>query len=46
MSRLREYLFELAGDGQTLIVDLNRITFIDSSGLGVLVGTGTHLTGP
>lgn len=46
MSRLRECLFELAGDGQTLIVDLNRITFIDSSGLGVLVGTGTHLTGP
>ena len=38
VSRLRECLFELAGDGQTLIVDLNRITFIDSSGLGVLVG--------
>jgi anti-sigma B factor antagonist len=35
---LRERLFELADSGQPLIVDLNRITFIDSSGLGVLVG--------
>ncbi len=36
---LRERLFELADSGQPLIVDLNRITFIDSAGLGVLVGT-------
>lgn len=36
---LREQLFELADSGQPLIVDLNRITFIDSAGLGVLVGT-------
>ncbi len=36
---LRERLFELADSGQPLIVDLNRITFIDSSGLGVLVAT-------
>jgi anti-sigma B factor antagonist len=35
---LRERLFELADSGQLLIVDLNRITFMDSSGLGVLVG--------
>jgi anti-anti-sigma factor len=35
---LREQLFELAEDGQLLIVDLNRITFIDSAGLGALVG--------
>lgn len=35
---LRERLFELADSGQPLIVDLNRITFIDSAGLGVLVG--------
>lgn len=39
VSRLRERLFELAREGRTLIVDLNRIMFIDSSGLGVLVGT-------
>jgi anti-sigma B factor antagonist len=35
---LRERLFGLAESGQPLIVDLNRITFIDSAGLGVLVG--------
>jgi anti-sigma B factor antagonist len=35
---LRERLFELADSGQPLIVDLNRITFIDSAGLGALVG--------
>ena len=36
---LRECLFELADSGRTLIVDLNRVTFIDSAGLGALVGT-------
>jgi anti-sigma B factor antagonist len=36
--RLRESLFKLADSGRTLIVDLNRVTFIDSSGLGALVG--------
>jgi anti-anti-sigma factor len=36
---LRERLFGLADSGQPLIVDLNRITFIDSSGLGVLIAT-------
>jgi anti-anti-sigma factor len=35
---LRERLFALADGGQPLIVDLNRVTFIDSAGLGVLVG--------
>jgi anti-sigma B factor antagonist len=35
---LRERLFGLADSGQPLIVDLNRITFIDSAGLGVLIG--------
>ena len=35
---LRERLFELAACGQSLIVDLDRITFIDSAGLGALVG--------
>lgn len=38
VSGLREPLFELAGTGQTLIVDLNGVTFIDSAGLWVLVG--------
>jgi len=35
---LRERLFGLADSGQPLIVDLNRITFIDSAGLGLLIG--------
>jgi len=39
VSQLRERLFELANNGVTLIVDLNRVTFIDSAGLGALVGT-------
>lgn len=34
---LRERLLALADSGQPVIVDLNRITFIDSAGLGVLV---------
>ena len=38
VAALRERLFGLADAGQPLIVDLNRVTFIDSTGLGVLVG--------
>jgi anti-anti-sigma factor len=38
VTRLRERLFELAENGGTLIVDLNRVTFIDSTGLGALIG--------
>jgi len=38
VTRLRERLFELADSGRPLIVDLERITFIDSAGLGALVG--------
>jgi anti-sigma B factor antagonist len=37
VTRLRECLSGLADGGQTLIVDLNRVTFIDSAGLGALV---------
>jgi len=35
---LRERLLGLADSGEPLIVDLNRITFIDSAGLGLLIG--------
>jgi anti-sigma B factor antagonist len=38
VTRLRERLFELADAGRPLIVDLEQITFIDSAGLGALVG--------
>lgn len=38
VTELRGRLLELAGSGRTLIVDLNRVTFIDSAGLGTLVG--------
>jgi len=43
VARLRERLFELADSGGTLIVDLNRVTFIDSAGLGALVGTARRV---
>jgi anti-sigma B factor antagonist len=36
---LRERLFELAEGSDPLIVDLDQVTFIDSAGLGALVGT-------
>jgi anti-sigma B factor antagonist len=35
---LRERLFELAGGGRPLIVDLDQVSFMDASGLGVIVG--------
>jgi anti-sigma B factor antagonist len=38
VTRLRERLFELADAGRPLIVDLERVTFIDSAGLGALIG--------
>jgi anti-sigma B factor antagonist len=42
-AQLRERLFELADNGGTLIVDLNRVTFIDSAGLAALVGTARRV---
>jgi len=39
---LRERLIELADSGHPLIIDLNRVTFIDSTGLGVLVRAARH----
>jgi anti-anti-sigma factor len=40
VTRLRERLSGLADGGQTLIVDLNRVTFIDSAGLGAAARRG------
>ena len=37
VSGLRERLLELADSGEPLIVDLNGVSFIDSTGLGVLI---------
>jgi len=38
VTRLRESLFTLAGDGRPLIADLDRVTFIGAAGLGALAG--------
>jgi anti-sigma B factor antagonist len=35
---LRERLFRLASAGRPLVADLNRVSFIDAAGLGVLAG--------
>jgi anti-sigma B factor antagonist len=43
VAQLRERLYELADNGGTLIVDLNRVEFIDSAGLGALVGTARRV---
>jgi anti-sigma B factor antagonist len=38
VTRLRESLFELAVSGRPLVVDLEQVSFIDSSGLAALAG--------
>jgi anti-sigma B factor antagonist len=40
--RLRERLAALAASGRPLIVDLDRVTFIDAAGLGVLAGAARY----
>jgi anti-sigma B factor antagonist len=41
---LRERLFELAGSGAPVVADLSQVSFIDSTGLSVLVGTMKRAT--
>lgn len=38
-TRLRERLFEIAASGHPLVLDLDRVSFIDSVGLATLAGT-------
>jgi anti-sigma B factor antagonist len=42
VTRLRERLFEAAASGHPLVVDLNQVSFIDSVGLALLVGTANR----
>lgn len=42
VTRLRERLFDISTSGNALVVDLDRVTFIDSVGLSVLVGTANR----
>lgn len=36
--QLREKLLPLCQNGQTVVVDLSKVNYIDSTGLGVLIG--------
>ena len=38
VASLRERLFALAARGRPMVADLDRVSFIDAAGLGVLVG--------
>ncbi len=42
VTRLRQRLFDLAASGRPLVADLDQVSFIDSAGLGALVGTATR----
>lgn len=42
VTRLREPLFEMAASGAPLVIDLDQVSFIDSVGLAVLVGTANR----
>ena len=39
---LRERLFEVAASGEPLVVDMERVSFIDSVGLAILVGAANR----
>jgi anti-sigma B factor antagonist len=43
VAQFRARMSELADNGGTLVVDLNRVAFIDSSGLGALVATARRI---
>jgi anti-sigma B factor antagonist len=43
VARLRDQLFTLTSDGQPLIVDLDRVTFLSAAGLGALVGAARRV---
>lgn len=45
VGELRKRLFALAEENHALIVDLNQVTFIDSAGLGVLIGAARRVEG-
>jgi anti-sigma B factor antagonist len=45
VAELRERLFALADEGQPLIIDLDQVTFIDSAGLGALIGAARRVDG-
>ncbi|HEX5302897.1 MAG TPA: STAS domain-containing protein [Streptosporangiaceae bacterium] len=40
VASLRERLFALAARGRPMVADLDRVSFIDAAGLGVLAGAG------
>jgi anti-sigma B factor antagonist len=42
VTRLRERLFEIAASGRPLVVDFDQVSFIDSVGLAMLVGTANR----
>ena len=42
VTRLRERLFEIAASGHPLVVDFDQVSFIDSVGLAMLVGTANR----
>jgi anti-sigma B factor antagonist len=44
VARIRECLFDLVASGRPLVADLDKVSFIDSTGLAALVGTAKRAT--